>query len=313
MVKLIGYGNLKTPEQVLIGGVISEPEKLAKILKNEFKNPPWGKITAQRIAIAIPESNIFTRNISIPSIKDEDIEEAIGYEIEQSIPKPISDLYYDWEIVDRTDQNYDVFFAAAPKAIVDSYVALIENIGMEPLAIEFSLGSISRAVIDKKDLKIPQIIVDIGANTTNIAVFQRNIKITASTPIGAETIKKQLTDFGNVEEKNANKALVEGPRAKTKAGEIISEELGKICDEINKVRDYYQEKQKNQKIEKIIVCGGIANINDLTELVKEKTQISAIVGNPWTNISIYPLKPVPKKEAAMYAAAIGLCLREKEK
>jgi Tfp pilus assembly PilM family ATPase len=41
----------------------------------------------------------------------------------------------------------------------------------------------------------------------------------------------------------------------------------------------------------------------------EKLKLDATAGNPWVNISVYPLKPVPKEEAPGYAAAIGLALR----
>lgn len=309
LTKLIGYGNLEMPENIIIEGIISEPEKLAEILKKHLADPPWGKITAQRVVASLPESKLFTRTIEIPSVSEKDIDEAINYEIEQSIPIPATDLYADWQIVGKSDESYSVFMAAAPRSIIDSYVQLVGLLGLEPIALEVSLAAITRAIIPEKEKNLATMVIDIGARTTNMAIYQNNIQVAASAPIGAEIIKDTLATELDVNAKEANRLLLAGLKNKDKSAEIIQGELRKIMDEVDRLLKYHREKNGDKDVDQILLCGGIGSMSGLAEFIESESKIKSKAGNPWSNISIYPIKPVPKDEASLYSAAIGLCLR----
>lgn len=309
LTKLIGYGYIEMPENVIVEGIISEPEKLAKLIKKELGDPPWGKITASQVVASLPESKLFTRTIEIPSVKESDIDEAINYEIEQSVPIPATDLYTDWQIVGETKDNYSVFLAAAPRAIIDSYVQLIKELGLDPVALEVSLAAITRAIVPDKEVDNATIVVDVGAQTTNMAVFQRNLQVAASVPTGAEVIKESLKTTLGVDAKEANNLLLSGLTVKEKSTEVIKIELNKIIEEVDRLIKYYKEKNADKQIDQVLLCGGIGSLKGLAEYIESETKVKTKTGNPWSNISIYPLKPVSKTEASLFSAAIGLCLR----
>lgn len=289
--------------------MISEPEKLAKKIKEILAAPPWGKITAQKVIASLPEARVFTRVLELPISNPKDVEEAVQYEVEQSIPIPITDLYIDWQPIEETAEKSFVFLSAAPRAIVDSYVQLFKSLGIEPTALEISMAAVARSMVSSKDASGPVIILDFGGETTNLAVFDATLRVTECHPQGGFTIKKAVMDSLGVDEQEAFALVREGLTGNTKASPIIEDEIKKLITEIKKMVDYYSEKNENKKISKILLCGGLGFLPGLAEYIKDKTGIEAKTGNPWVNISIYPLKPVPKEEAPGYAAAIGLCLR----
>lgn len=309
LTKLIGYGKIDIPENTIIEGIISEPEKLGTALKKAFKNPSWGKISAKRIIASLPEAHLFTRIIELPKLNEKDIEEAVKYEVDQSFPIPATDLYLDWETINQTQDKTTVLLAAAPRSIVDSYVQLFKEIEMEPLALEVSLASIARAMVSNKDLTEPVVIVDIGGTTSNIAVFDSNLRVTGSYPIGGQTIINNLISGLNINSKTAEAIINKGLKGEDKNTALLKNELENLTIEVKKVMNYFYEQNQKNVIKKALICGGLAYLPGLPEYFKEKLEIEAKVGNPWVNISIYPLKPVPKEEAASYAAAIGLSMR----
>jgi len=312
LMKLVGYGSFGVPQNIIIEGIISEPENLAEIIKKELANPPWGKIKAERVVCALPDSKLFTRILELPPLSEKDIEEAVNLEVEQSISIPKSDLYTDWQIVGNDKNKTFVLMAAAPKSIVDSYVQLFNFINLEPLALEISLTAIARSIIPKKNLNEPVLIVDVGGQNTNIAVFDNGIQIAGSYPVGADKIKESFLGILNLNEKEAENSLKIGVKNSKKSSEVIKGELKKVTTEIDRTIKYYKDRKPEVAIRKIILSGGLGGMDGLAEFLEEESGIKTIVGNPWSNISIYPLKPVPKREAPMYAAAIGLCLREVE-
>lgn len=312
LTKLVGYGKIAVPKDIIIEGVISEPEKLAKELKKILAEPQWGKINAKRVVASLPESRAFTRVLELPVFDTKGIEEAVHYEAEQSIPIPASDLYIDWELMEEKSDGVVVFMSAAPRAIVDSYVHLFKFLEVEPIALEISMSAIARAMVSNKDSKEPVVILDLGGETTNIGVFDSTLRVTESHPMGGTLIRQAVKDGLNVTDEEAAKLVREGLSKESKAKTIIEDELKKISTEIDRIVKYYTEKNENQKLEKILLCGGLGFMPGLGEFIKEQNNLEAKIGNPWVNISVYPLKPVPKEEAPSYAAAIGLCLRGEE-
>lgn len=309
LTKLIGYGHFKVPENIIIEGIITEPEKLAKIVKEELANPPWGKITASRVVTALPDSKLFTHVLELPDLSEKEIENAVNLEIDQSIPVAASDLYTDWQIISESNDRMFVFMAAAPKIIVDSYVQFLNLISMEPIAFEISLAAIARAVINEKSSQDLSLIIDIGGQTTNMAIYDKGIQIAGSHPIGAESIGDTLKKVLSLNEKEVEDSMQLGINNESKSAELIKSELKKVLVEAERMIQYYKEKRDTRSISKVIICGGLGAMTGLAEFFKENTNITTSVGNPWSNISIYPLKPVPKREAPMFSAAIGLSLR----
>lgn len=299
---------MEIPENIIIEGIISEPEKLAEVLKKTFAKPPWGKITAERVIASLPESRIFTRIIDLPNLKDKDLKEAIDYEVQQSIPVSPDDLYVDWQIIAEDPKTITIFLAAAPKSIVNSYVQLFDILKLEPLAIEMSLAADARAMVSNKEKVEPVIILDIGDQSSNVAIFDDNLRITGSHPIGGGTIKNVLIEKLGLTPQNAYRRIREGIKTDNPETKVIKDEIDKIITEVNKTTQYFKEKSGYDKQMEIILCGGLGFMPGLTDFLKENGYESK-VGNPWVNISIYPIKPVPKEEVPGYATAIGLCLR----
>lgn len=312
LTKLIGYGQLAVPENYIIDGIIAEPESLAAAAKKFFDTGVWGKITAKRVTTSLPESKIFTRTITLPHMNDKGLAEAVSWEASQTIPMAMTDLYLDWQVIGPSaddPKNDEIIYAAAPRAIVNSYIQFFNILGMEIEGIETSLTAIIRSVVSKKNNKDAILIIDIGGQTTNLAVFDRVIRLTGSTLIGGDHITARIAGALNVDLKEAEKIKRQKSADKAKVREAIDVEVTEITKEATKMINYYQEKNKKAgPIAKIILCGGSASLDALTDIFSEKLGIPTEIGNPWANISIYPLKSVPKEEVPAYTNAVGLAL-----
>jgi type IV pilus assembly protein PilM len=307
LTKLVGYGKIPVPENSIVEGVIAEPEKLAAAIKGMIETNIWGQITAKRVNTSLPESKIFTRILTLPRMKEKDLEEAISWEASQSIPMALTDLYLDWKIIGPSQvdpKSNEIIFAAAPKAIVNSYLQLFQCLEWEPMAIETSLNAITRAMIPARNKNETILVIDIGGNTTNMAIFDQVIRVTGSSLVGGDMITSKVAAATESDPKG--KKSIE---KKKEIREIVDEDITLITREAEKIIRYYYEKiNKTNAISKILLCGGNAVIPNLTDIFKEKTGIETFIGNPWANISIYPIKPVPKNEAPIYTNAVGLAL-----
>lgn len=312
LTKLVGYGQMSIPENYIMEGIIAEPEKLSEMTKNFFATDIWGSITAKRVCTSLPETKIFTRTISLPHMNEKALVEAVNWEASQTIPMALTDLYLDWQVIGPSvedPKNDEIIYAAAPKAIVDSYIQFFNSLGLEIEGIETSLTAIIRSVVPKKNSKEAILIVDIGSKTTNLAVFDHLIRFTGSTLIGGDHITSRIAEALKIDEKEAEKIKKQKSFDKVKVRQAVDVEITEITKEATKMINYYQEKtKKTNPITKIVLCGGSASLDTLTDIFKEKLGIPTEVGNPWANISVYPLKSVPKEVAPAYTNAVGLAL-----
>lgn len=312
LTRLIGHGQLPVPENYIIEGIIAEPEKLSELIKQYFNENSWGKVTAKRVAASLPESKIFTHLVTLPQKSQKETEEAVNWEASQTIPMAMTDLYLDWQVIGPSAQEpgmSEVIYTAAPRAIVDSYVQLFDALGLELASIETNLLSIVRAIVSQKKNNVPTLVIDIGGRSTNLAVVDEVIRITGSTLLGGEQLTFRVSQALDITEAKAEKALtVKDEKERVKIRQALDTEVTEITKEATRVINYYEERNTTRKIERILLCGGSASLPTLTDVFTEKLGIKASVGNPWSNISVYPLKSIPKEDVPSYTNAVGLAL-----
>jgi type IV pilus assembly protein PilM len=92
--RLISLGHIASPSPGIVSESELDLEAVSESIKKLFEevNPP-----TRDVAIALPESKIFTRVIyDLPFLSDDELAQAIRYAAEEFVPMPIKDvnLYY---------------------------------------------------------------------------------------------------------------------------------------------------------------------------------------------------------------------------
>lgn len=321
--KLLGYSNVPIPHDAIVEGIIADPEALAEATLSAIKKPNWGKINTRHVALALPEARVFTRIISLPIMEQEQLAEAIRWETQQYVPMPIDDLYTDYEVVGQApaqgsgDPNQEVLLVAAPRAIVDSYIKFCEILNLTPSVIELSLGAVVRADIPLAQTAGHTLVADLGSVSTDIAIYNKSLKLTASVPIGGDKFTEIIQDKLKISAEQAEEVKCKfglgESDLKSKISAAISPQLTTLVAELRKVIKFYEQrgtKQNDHKIESILLAGGGAGMPGLTEYLENALGTNVAVGNPWQSLNTYPLKPLPRNVASIYTTAIGLALNE---
>ncbi len=314
LTKLVGYQSRVLPENIVIEGIISDHEKMTKIVKEMMSETREGKFTAEKVIASIPDTNVFTRVLQLPKISDKELKEAVMWEADQSVPMALTDLVVDYQVLgpstDKEDMN-DILLVAAPLAIVNSYVQLFNMLGFQIEAIETSLASVLRALVSNKDHEEVMLVADIGAKSTNLGFYDHTLRLSDSLDTGGGSFTSLIASSLSLDEKAAEKLKTTSGLKDDKVKNALKDTLESLSNEMQKVIRYHDERFE-KKTAKVILCGGSSNLIGLTEYLADKLKIEVKVGNPWVNIDTYPLKPVPKSEAPAFANAIGLSLRGME-
>jgi type IV pilus assembly protein PilM len=315
--KLIGYGATTFDTASQKDGVIIQPEIVAKAALELFRSHLVGDITTKRVAIAIPAYRTFTRSLRLPTLKAKELDEAVQLEAEQYIPLPLEELYLDYETVGQVDGALELFAAATPKDIVESYLNLARILGLEAILIEPTLASLGRLFSFDSQSDIPAIIINLGSVSSDISIYDHQVLITGTVQGGGEDFTRSIQEKLGVTDKEA--AVIKtryGLSVSKKQAEIkeaLEPILKEIVKEIRRMVRYYGERYGTKRpIEQVITVGGGANMPGLDEYLTEALHLAVRHSDPWQYINNNGLQPPATSDRPMYSTAAGLCLAQPE-
>ncbi len=314
-----GYGYCYFPKDAIVEGIIVDPEQMASAIKPLLKKLGFGKLTSKRAITGLPAAKVFTRTLQLPLMDQADLDQAVHYEVEQYVPVPVTDLYIDYEIVNRTagkdgkDAHLDVLMMAAPRAIVDSYIKLFDALGLEISAIEASMTAVVRALLHSGDMGKNTLVMDIGSLSSDMTVYDEFTPLTGSVATGGEHYTQALVKNLKIKPDEATEIKVKfgiGPSGmREKVFPVLEPLLSNVAKEARRVIKFYEQRgEKAHKVERMVISGGSAAMPGLPEFFQAELRLPQTAANPWNKLEVKD-KNLNEREAPMYATAIGLALR----
>jgi type IV pilus assembly protein PilM len=307
-----GYGISAFEPGAIQNGEIIKPDVIAKALHQLFEKDLLGTISSRRVACSLPTSGTFSRPMKLPLMNHEDIVEAIHLEADQYIPLPQDSLYLDYEISHQDTQGIELLMVATPRKIVDSYLKTLQSLELEPVAFEPSINAASRLLQLSEDIKPePSILVDIGAATTDIAIFDQTLLVASTISTGSDSTTDLIS-------KNLHLSHAQASEFKNQFGIAYSEKQQRIIDaiepqlealvhEIQKSIRYYTERaaESGKKITQIITVGGGAVMPGLNHHLSKELRLPVQNLEPWQKISFGQLTPPAESDRSMYITVAG--------
>jgi type IV pilus assembly protein PilM len=312
--RLTGYGIGGFEPKAIKDGVIVDHEALAKAIKELFDKNIVGEITTRRVALSIPAILTYTHTINLPPIKESELKEAVELESEQYIPLPLQDLCLDYEIIEKTEKALEILTVAVPKKIVDSYLALVDILGLEAISLDTSISSSGRLFkMFESSSDIPSVLIDFGSISADITIFDKVNIVSGTLPLGGDTFTDLLA-------RNLGLSREEAHVIKTKYGiskskrqaeiiNIVQPELDRLVREVKRMMRYYSERTESKgKIGQVITMGGGANMPGLSDYLTNDLRLPVRTYDPWPSFDLGHLKPPSQNEKSVYATVAGLCL-----
>lgn len=274
-------------------------------------------ISSRDVAISLPEPLTFTRTIRFPMLTDNEIASAVKWEAEQYIPIPVAEAIIQHSILERNEKitppEVTVLLVAAPRVLVEKYMQITQAAGLNVVAVETELMSLTRALApaDKTIL-----LVDLGAGSTDIAIAKKGLlSFSRSIPIAGEAFTRAVSQGLGVSPQQAEEykktyGLTPG-QLEGKVGNALNPVLNMITDEIKKAIHYYQTEEKGEAPSAIMISGGSSGMREIISTLTSLTGMEVLVANPFTSVVLDPtiLKKLAPY-APLYAVSIGLAMRE---
>lgn len=310
--RVIGYGFADYPPNSMANGVIVNYEALSHALYQLFTEKIVGSVSSRKVACTIPTSRTFSRAMKLPNMDSTHIDEAVHLEAEQYIPVPTSNLYIDYEITSRDESGLEILMVATPKNIVDSYVKLLQAVGLDPVALEPTMSASSRlfALADSSH-GAPSLLMDFGSISVDMAAIDKTMFVNSTVAGGSDTMNELIAKRLNINSEEAyNLKNTYGISSGVKQKEIleaVQPMLENLIREARKIIRYYDERTApaHRKIAQIITIGGGSNTPGLNQYLSKELGLPARMLDPWRSIDFAELKPPSEIERSMYVTVAG--------
>ena len=311
--EVTGYGVTRFDSNAIKNGVIEDPEAIAKSALDLFKHNLIGDISTHRVAVAIPSARTFTRVVNLPPMKNKDIDEAVRLEAEQYIPLPLDQLYLDYEVINQNDKGTELLAVAVPKGITDSYMALIDLLGLEAIALEPTISAAGRLFTQTEISDAPTVLIDFGSVSADLTVYDNTLIVTGTVQGGGDDFTDSISKRLGVTKQEANviktKYGLGVSKKQSEITEALAPTLKELVKEIRRMIRYYEERSGNsKKISQIVTMGGGANMPGLSGYLTDTLRLPVRMCDPWEHLKFGKLQPPNLAEKSMYVTVAGLAL-----
>ncbi len=314
-VGLLSAGAMPMPPKALSSNLRADTEAIAVALKQLVKDTGT---KSRNVTIALPESKVFTRVIEVPQLSTRELTSAIKWEAEQYIPLPLDQVNVDYTVLreakDTGTNKMEVLLVAAPKALIDRYLSILELAELTATGAETEIIATSRAVARSASNVKTLMVVALGAQTTDIAVLKNGVLVfTRSVAAGGEALTRAIAqnfDFtvAQAEEYKRTYGLMKD-KLEGKIATAAKPIMDTIIGEIKRGLAFYQEKYRDQPVQTILLTGGTSRLPGMVVYLAEATGVEVQLANPWVGIAKDARFNVLNTEGPNFAVAVGLALR----
>jgi type IV pilus assembly protein PilM len=253
------------------------------------------KVSKSKVRYAISGQSVFTRFVKLPPLQDDNIERIVTFEAQQHVPFPISEVVWDYEMIESSGDK-EVIIVAIKEDALDE----ITGLGLTTIEVDVAPTALYNAYHHSYGIpEEPTLIIDIGAKTTNLLYVEGKRFFTRSVSIGGGAItsaiaKEYNISFPEAELQKINNGLVALSGEHTESMDeahaalamVIRNALTRLPAEIARTTNYFRSQHGGSPPKKVILAGGGANLPYTLEFFQEKLNLPIDFFNPLHHVSI---------------------------
>ncbi len=313
----LGFENL--PDDTIVDGQIMELNVVSDVIQNICKNH---NITANQVVTGVSGHSVIIKNIILPSMGAEELEESIDWHAEEHIPYDLSDVNLDYQVTAEDGEVTHVLIAACKRERIDNIKQAIQLAGKQPVIIDvdtFALQNCYEVNYQPDDSQVVTLL-NIGASTMNVNIVQGTRSLfTRDITVGGsqftDVLQRSLgLSFQQAEAVKRGVAEASEGIEETAIEPLMDNVTDLVAMEIQKTFDFYRATTDDSEmvVQKILLSGGGSKLNGLAEDLSVKLELPVEVLDPFRSIKVDTRKFDPDYLSEIMpemAVAVGLAVR----
>ena len=312
------YAVAPLPPEAVVEKNVNQVETVGGLIRELVSR---SKTRAQHAVAAVAGSAVIIKTIPMPAgLSEEDLEAQLTVEADQYIPYPLEEVALDFEElgpVEGRDDQVNVLLAACRQETIESRVDAIEVAGLTPAIMDVEVFAMERALALLKTqmpMANPETIamVDIGASMTTLSVYAGGESVyTREQLFGGKQLTDEIMNRYDLSFEEAGRAKKQGGLPEDYESEVLEPFREAVVQQVSRSLQFFFSSSEYAELDCIVLCGGVAAIAGLAEIIEERLSTPTIVANPFADMSVGSRVNAQAlaKDAPAMMVACGLAMR----
>src|SRR5678816_2072765 len=164
----LGYENLQ-PDTV-VDGQIMELNNVSNVIVSIFNEHT---IKTQRVAAGVSGHSVIVKNIVLPQMSEDELQESFSWHAEEHIPFDIADVNLDYQVTGNASDALHVLMAACKSDKIANVKQAIQLAGKHPVIIDVDAFALQNCYEVNYQPRPGEVValLNIGAATMNINIL----------------------------------------------------------------------------------------------------------------------------------------------
>ncbi len=300
-------------------------------------------LKTKKVRLTVWGSGVHIKRITVPALPKAELKEAVRWEIKDHLPFPVESARIDFHIlneyVEDNVKKLDLITVACPKHLVDRTLSVAEGAGLQPTHLDvgpFALWNVLMAWNwTKKDETIA--LIDLGAEKTGIYLFKDKILQFSRevTPAGADMTRAIIEGIGStgdpeliyeraesikqeigIPSEPYQERMSDKSTSPSKISFLVRPVLERLSAEIGRSLDYYRSQFNDERIDRVLLTGGGANLKNIVSYLGRELRLPAEHFNPLGKF-LFDSKKIDvqllNQMGSIFTIAVGIAVPEPER
>ena len=277
------------------------------------------------VRFIFPGNLLLTKTIRVPHVDPEKQRKIVAFELSQKMPFPLSDLIWDYQIIDDDGVEEEVLAFAVKPEMAENFSEKMLNLGLIPKQITpaqvLDYNAI-RGLLGDSDDQSEVLTINIGAKSTNLLFINPTGFLIRTITIGGNALSQNISDaLGITFEKAENLkkgyfsqeiVLAEDDPSIGVIQNASNQFLARASQEITRSIVTYKRLKKGKSPQKIYLTGRGALLPNLAQYLIDSQQLQVQYFDPLSSVTISngikekikPLLPFMTSEAMGLARSL---------
>ncbi|MBI3835047.1 MAG: type IV pilus assembly protein PilM [Planctomycetes bacterium] len=272
-------------------------------------------ITKDAVVISVPGQHTLARFTKLPPVAPKRIPDIVRYEADQQIPFDMDEVIWDYQTFQREGlPDIEVGIFAMKRELIREHLLHFEQASIEPIGVQSGpLADYNAAHFDGLLTSDTMILIDIGAENTDLVVATPDSLWTRTIPMGGNTFTEALVKSFKLS--FAKSEALKRTAAESKYARQVFQAMRPIfadlVQELQRSIGFYASTHREAKVERLVGFGNAFQLPGLQKYLQQNLGMAVEQPETFKNCAPSPLMEQDnfKQNFLSFAVAYGLALQ----
>jgi type IV pilus assembly protein PilM len=228
------------------------------------------------VGVSVSGVSSFARFIKLPPVEPKKIPEIVRFEAIQQIPFPLDDVEWSYQLFQTPESpDVEVGIFAMRRELINAHIKQFTDVDLNVQVVQMNPLAVYNAMYHDNRLQGTTMIIDLGAENTDLIIADGETIWLRSIPIGGNNFTEVLVKsfklpFNKAEDLKRNANTSKYARQIFQAMRPVFADL---VAEIQRSIGFYSSVHRDSRIKKVVALGGAFRLAGLQKYLQQNLQL----------------------------------------